>query len=165
MLRVVKTRDKALLEYTITHSPRPKYDEGTWIAPLPSLPTERLWTTVTWKFWEPLHTECRCTGYAPAGSPLKDTGREAGTAGAGCGLAGGGGGGGEGEEMGVGAGSAEGEATAVGDGAAVGVGSAEGEATTVGDGAALRPGGAPQAWTTSSSAPNINPLRTAWAFI
>jgi hypothetical protein len=69
MLRVVKTRDKALLEYTITHSPRPKYAEGTWIEPIPPLPTDRLWTTVTWKFCAPLHTECRCTGYVPAGSP------------------------------------------------------------------------------------------------
>jgi hypothetical protein len=47
MLRVVKTRDKALLAYTIKQSPRPKYEAGTWIEPVPSPPTDRLCTTVT----------------------------------------------------------------------------------------------------------------------
>lgn len=79
MVRDVNTRDREALAYTITHSPRPKYPDGTASDPVPSTLTNKVPSTTMWKLCDPLQIECRWTVYVPAGRPAKNTGMVAGT--------------------------------------------------------------------------------------
>jgi hypothetical protein len=73
-----------------------------------------------WNCCAPLQTECRCTGYVPAGKPENETATVAGTACGGAAASGVGLGLGLGVGLGLGDGEGEGEGDIVGDCAALG---------------------------------------------